>query len=194
MSSTELLILVFGVMFLLYYFRNTRENFSLTESLGKQVDGLIPDYNLGMDYAPIEENELINRMENVLEKEKLVRQQGVKDYKNDVLKAMNIPEFYHPAVDIPFDVKRHEYKFEKKPQNVIDEMEKLGEPLELRKVFNNVVKDYKHVEPTNPLETRNERIDVNPFAKLDDYTHEELVEIDNDLQPINASQSYFSRY
>lgn len=192
MSSTELLILVFGLLFLIYYFRQ-KEEFSLTESLGKQVDNLVFDYNPGMDYAPVEEEELASKMKDVLESEKLVRQKGVKDYKNDVLKAMNIPEFYQPAVDIPFDVKRHEYKFEKKPQNVIDEMEKLGEPLELRKVFNNTVKDYKVIEPVNPVETKPNRMDTHNYSSLD-IDNKDTFDYGDDLQPIVGSEFSFSRF
>jgi hypothetical protein len=193
MSPTDFIIIVFGIIFLLYISKN-REGFNLTDSLGNQVDKLVFDTNPGMGYAPVENKDLVHKMQNVLEKEKLVRQQGVKDYQNDVLKAMNIPEFYQPAVDIPFDVKRHEYKLEKNPNNVIAEMEAKGEPLELRKVFNNTVKSFKQVEPENNFNTVENRVDVNNFATLEDYKHEETVTVEGDLQPINAAQSSFCKY
>ena len=107
---------------------------------------------------------------------------------------MNIPEFYQPAENIPFDVKRHEYKLEKNPNNVIAEMEAKGEPLELRKVFNNTVKSFKQVEPENNFNTVENRVDVNNFATLEDYKHEETVTVEGDLQPINAAQSSFCKY
>ena len=190
MSPTDLIIIVFGIIFIIYFFKN-KEGFSLSESLGNQVDKLVFETNPGMSYAPVESEELVNKMQNVLENEKIVRQQAVKDYQNDVLKAMNIPEFYKPADEIPFDVKRHEYKFEKNPHNVINEMTKNGEGLELRKVFNNVVKDYKQVEPVNPVVTSEMSVENNNYTYLDGPRAE--INTD-DLQPVSSGNTSYCKY
>ena len=192
MSPTELIIIVFGLLILLQILSNNKEDFSLTKSLGNQVDKLDIDIDYGMDYAPVESDELVNKMQSVLEEEKQVRERGVEDYQNDVVSAMNIPEFYHPAEDIPFDVKRHEYKFEKNPNNVIDEMEEKGEPLELRKIFNNTVKDYKQIEP---IIYSDARIDTNDFSYLNAPIAKEVNHTDTlELEPISAGSTSFSKY
>lgn len=192
MSPTELIIIVFGLLILLQILSNNKEDFSLTKSLGNQVDKLDIDIDYGMDYAPVESDELVNKMQSVLEEEKQVRERGVEDYQNDVVSAMNIPEFYYPAEDIPFDVKRHEYKFEKNPNNVIDEMEEKGEPLELRKIFNNTVKDYKQIEPRIYSDAR---IDTNDFSYLNAPIAKEVNHTDTlELEPISAGSTSFSKY
>lgn len=189
MTPTDLIILVFGIIFIIYFLKN-KENFNLTDSLGNQVNKLSFETNYGMNYAPLESHELVNKMQDVLDKEKIVRKQAVNDYQNDVLKAMNIPEFYQPAIDIPFDVKRHEYKFEKNPNKVIDEMTERGDELELRKIFNNVVKDFKHIEPVNQIVSKDNSVDNNNYSYLDGPRAKIESE---ELEPINGG-SYITSF
>lgn len=196
MSSNELLILIFGIIFLLYLFSN-KETFELTDSLGLQTSILPIDNNYGMKYAPKDEEQLVNKMENILNQEKLVRKNGINDFKKEGLKSANIVNYYDTPVNIPYDLKRHDYKFEKKPQDVINEMNKQDQPLELRKVFNNIVKDYSQVNPDNPNDLKLKEpvnqlisVDQNQFSYLDETKIPEL----EDIQPLDSIQSAFCKW
>lgn len=169
------------------------EKFGLTDSLGLQTSILPIDENYGME----DNQQLVNRMEKVLEEEKLVRKQAVDDFQREGLKAANIVNYYNTPRNIPYDLKRHDYKFEKKPQDVIDEMNKKGESLELRKVFNKIVKDYSQVNPENPnnnelKENVNEMISVDQkdFSYLDETKIPKL----DDIQPLDSIQSSFCKW
>jgi len=196
MSSTEFLILVFGIIFLLYFMSNT-EAFGLTDSLGLQTSILPIDDNHGMTQAPIDNQQLVNKMEKVLAQEKIIRKQAVDDFQREGLKSANIVNYYNTPRNIPYDIKRHDYKFEKNPQDVINEMTKKGESLELRKVFNKIVKDYSQVNPqniNNPelKEDANKMISVdqNEFSYLDETKIPKL----DDIQPLDSIQSSFCKW
>lgn len=192
MSPNDFIILVFGLIFILYYLKN-KENFYPIKSLGRQVNILNSDSDFGMENTPMENQDLIKHMYSVLENEKNIRNNGVTDYQNESFNSININNYYNTEKDTPYDLERHDYKFEKNPKKVIAEMEESGEPLELRNVFNKTVKDYKQIERVNPVDTRNNRVDINNFANLDGNSYP-LNFDNNEISAINSCQGSFCKY
>ncbi|ADO67500.1 hypothetical protein crov466 [Cafeteria roenbergensis virus] len=199
MNSTDFIILIFGIIFLLYFYYN-KETFELTNSLGLQTSILPIDINYGMNLAPVSNDQLVNKMKNVLEQEKIVRQHGIRDFHKESLKSANIVNYYDTPINIPYDLKRHDYKFEKNPYDVIKEMETNSDgqkqPLEMRKVFNNIIKNYSNINkeiitPSNTKEEPNKLISVdqNNFSYLDETKIPKL----DDIQPLDSIQSTFSK-
>lgn len=195
MNSTDFIILIFGIIFLLYFIYN-KETFELTNSLGLQTNILPIDINYGMNLAPVSNEQLVNKMQQVLEQEKIVRQHGIKDFHKESLKSANIVNYYDTPINIPYDLKRHDYKFEKNPHDVINEMESSGQPLEMRNIFNNIVKNYSNInkEITTASTTKEEpnkliSVDQNNFSYLDETKIPKL----DDIQPLDSIQSTFSK-
>lgn len=200
MSSSDLIILIFGLIFLLYIFSN-KENFNLTNSLGYQIDPLPIENDYGMNYNSYDNMPLVNRMKPVLENEKLIRQQGINDFQKESLKSANIVNYYNTPMHIPYDLQRHDYKFEKNPNDVIKEMESKGEPLEMRQIFNNSIKDYSKLNQAEPIITKLKEqsnksigIDQNKFSYFN--KSDELKELNDTetIKPFNAVQSSFCKY
>lgn len=200
MSSSDLIILIFGLIFLLYIFSN-KENFNLTNSLGYQIDPLPIENDYGMNYNSNDNMPLINRMKPVLENEKLIRQQGINDFQKESLKSANIVNYYNTPMHIPYDLQRHDYKFEKNPNDVIKEMESKGEPLEMRQIFNNTIKDYSKLNQAEPIikklkEQSNKSIGIDQDKFSYFNKSDELKELNDTetIKPFNAVQSSFSKY
>lgn len=192
MSSNDFIILVFGLIFILYYLKN-KENFKMADSLGRQIRSIYSDSNYGMRKTPMENQDLARHMYQVLENEKNIRKNGIKDYQQESFTQANINNYYNTEREIPYDLERHDYKFEKNPNNVIAEMESQGEPLELRKVFNNTVKNYKDIESENVVILKDNRVDVNNFAPIDGYSHPSNYNNDT-ISAINTCQGSLCKY
>lgn len=177
MSPSKIIIIIFGSLFILYLYRNN-ENFNLVDSLGVQVNRIPIEQDYGM-----KTNDMLTQMEPVLNKEEHIREKAVSDFQKEALKSINIENYYLTDRETPYDLKRHDYKFEKNPQEVIDEMEKNNEPIELRNVYNKTVKDYKAVNPS---------MESLPSLDMNNYTYLENVNVeleDNGLKPAPTGTS-----
>lgn len=201
MSKLELLLIVFGFLVALHYLNQSNEKFTYVDDFKMRPDNFMIEDNYGLpaagDRFANEDYDLSNIMDTILEKEDTNVNQGLKDFQKDNLTSANIPNYYLTEREIPYDVKRHEYKLEKNPNDVINKMQENDEPIELRKVYNETVKDYKRdnlnkVDDYNLKEAANTLISVDqaPFSYLD----ETKVPESSDIQALDPIQSSFSKY
>ena len=201
MSKLELLLIVFGFLILLHLLNQNNEKFTYVDDFKMRPDNFMIESNHGLpatgDRFANEDYDLAKIMDNIIEKEDKNKDQGLEDFQKDNLESVNIPNYFLTEREIPYDVKRHEYKLEKNPNDVINKMQENDEPVELRKVYNETVKDYKRdnlnkVDDYNLKEAANTLISVDqaPFSYLD----ETKVPESNDIQAVDPIQSSFSKY
>jgi hypothetical protein len=201
MSKLELLLIVFGFLILLHLLNQNNENFTYVDDFKMRPDDFMIESNYGLpatgDRFANEDYDLAKIMDNIIEKEDENQDQGLADFQKDNLESVNIPNYYLTEREIPYDVKRHEYKLEKNPRDVINKMQENNEPVELRKVYNETVKDYKRdnlnkVDDYSLKESANTLISVDqaPFSYLD----ETKVPDSSDIQALDPIQSSFSKY
>lgn len=189
MESTDLIILIFGLIFILYYFKN--KEVLKPFSNNTDLDILPINFDYGKQNLPFQKN-LVDEILPVKLKEKISRKNGVIDYQKQALKTMNIVNYYPQEVytgklidkNIPYNVENHDYKFEKNPNNVIREMKENGEDLELRKIYNSTVKDYKKINPE--INNNLESVPRNNFTV---FNNENLNIIDEEIKPLNSISS-----
>ena len=196
MESTDLIILIFGLIFKLYYFKNKEGLESL--SYNSDLDSLPINFDYGKQNLPFQKN-LVDEILPVKLKEKLSRKNGIIDYQDQALKTMNIVNYYPQEVytgkimdkNIPYNVENHDYKFEKNPNNVINEMKEKGEELELRKIYNSTVKDYKKINPK--IKNKLDSVPINNFTV---FNNENINIIDEEIKPLNSisTDGCFSAY
>lgn len=203
MSKLEILILIFGFLLVLSYLKNNREQFGNIDPLQLRSDNFGKDYNYGMDGVLGEENDLAHIMEDILEEEDENIKQGKEEFEKNNLGSMYTPNYVKPLNEtnddeylvntpMPTDIARHDYKLENNPNDIINEMSKKGEPIELRNVFNNTVKDFKR---SNPQQLNRINFDVgqSQYSYINKENENIVTENNNKIRPledINVMYSY----
>ena len=201
MSKFDILILIFGFLVVLSYLKNNREQFESTDPLHFRLDDFGLDYNYGMGSALDDDKDLAHVMESILGEEDKNIKQGRNEFGKNNLSSMYTPNYVKPINEneedylvnapMPTDISRHDYKLENNPNDIIDEMTKNGEPIELRKVYNNTVKDFKESNPKE-LKIINSDVGQSQYAYINKEQEKSVTENTNKIRPLESVNVMFS--
>ena len=173
LTSTDFIILVFGILFLLFIYQNNKQ----PKIKKKEIKPFYKD-----DLKKIER---IKYYDEITEKDRLVAK---REFKEDTLKSMNIINYYDDKVkeDIPYDTQTYDYKFETKPKKIIEESD---DNTSLRQIYNNSVKNYKELNPTN-IKTKDSIINEDNFSYIDNTK----IRPGEDIMAMNSIGSALCKY
>ena len=152
MSPNELIIIVFAGLIVLYLYK-TKNKFFMN-LFGFKDNKYEDDEEIFIEH-PVNKKDLSKDMKPLLEQQQKNKENVLNEYYNHKNNSMNIASYYPnyqtgEFEDIPYDAKRHEYKLEKDHKQVIADMKKNNEELELRNVYNNMVKNHQEIDKNNP--------------------------------------------
>lgn len=160
MNSTNLIILVFGIIILAWILNQKKEGFSFFDKIEQMVDIMAEEENepLQKDY------DLGREMKKVLDLKTAEKALAEEKFKHDTLHSIEPTSMYYPMVNnkgeqefLPVntarfseDVTKLDWQLEKDAKQVVKEMTSCGnpkKPVSVKDAFDAAIKNYKKINP-----------------------------------------------
>lgn len=183
MEHLDVILIIAGLLLFMYYLNKKKENFT---PLSYQVNKIPLEIDYGMNY-PYQAPDLGDRMVNIFDNEKEIRRNALSDYTLDNSHGFYNSDLGNPNGEIFEDVKKHEYKFERDPKKVINELGKEG-PVDMKTVFNKSIKNYKQINSKIQNKRPYNKFDSDRFVVIDDVT----ISDNNDIKPFISNNNFSS--
>lgn len=156
MNSTNLIILVFGIILLAWIINQKKEGFSFFDKIEQMIDILDDEQpKLQKDW------DLAQEMKKVMEIKQKEIDLAPTHFKHQTQTGIEPTNMYYPMVNnkgeqefLPVntarfseDITKLDWKLEKDPKQVINEMKSCGRPLPIKDAFDQSIKNYKKLNP-----------------------------------------------
>jgi hypothetical protein len=226
MNSTNLIIIVFGLIILTWLINQQKEGFSFFDKIEQFIDTLNQDEETTLQ----KDWDLGKEMQKVMAQKQDEIKNAENQFKIDTLNGIEPRNFYTPtnrttgALEYPMtnngeeffplntarfseDISKLDWKLEKNPHQVIEEMKNTREeapdrmlkPISIKEAFDNAIKNYKRINPKINDNLEEKKPNSNPKAldqKHFSYLEGKQPQIPNQdeifaLDPIATNFTYF---
>jgi len=157
MNSTNLIILVFGIILIAWIINQKKEGFNFFDKLEQMVDVLNDNDN---EILP-KDRDLISEMIPILNENKKAIEMAPSQFKHQTQNGIEPSSMYYPMVNnkgeqefLPVntarfseDITKLDWKLDQNPKEILNEMKSCGRPVAIKDAFDRSVRDYKKLNP-----------------------------------------------
>lgn len=220
MNSTNLIIIVFGLIFLAWIMNQKNEGFSFFDKIEQMIDIMQDDLPRNNYYPNANINyDMAKEMEPVFSQSSHQKQMAPEIFKHNTLRGIEPVDINYDnqdKIEFPLtnqgnehfptntarfseDINKIDWQLEKHPNQSISELtHQMIQPISLKDAFDNTIKDYKKLNPqiSNNMDKKQnddiKAIDQNGFSYLEG--HQPTIPNQNEILSLDPNNSTFSAF